>query len=60
MDNIHDRRRVDDETPGATGYRYMEIVSNHSGYTDAFSCELVRLGPGDHSDTHVEPYNQRS
>jgi quercetin dioxygenase-like cupin family protein len=26
-------------------------------YTSAFSCELVRLGPGDHSLTHVEPYN---
>lgn len=26
-------------------------------YTSAFSCELVRLGPGDQSLTHVEDYN---
>jgi hypothetical protein len=32
-------------------------VADDSEYTSAFSCELVRLGPGDHSLTHVEDYN---
>jgi hypothetical protein len=40
-------------TPGARGYEYIEIVADGSEYTSAFSCELVRLGPGDHSLTHV-------
>ena len=26
-------------------------------FTSAYSCELVRLGPGDQSLTHVEDYN---
>jgi len=25
--------------------------------TRAFSCQLIRLGPGDESETHVEDYN---
>jgi quercetin dioxygenase-like cupin family protein len=44
-------------TPGARGYEYIEIVADDSEYTSAYSCELVRLGPGDHSPTHVEDYN---
>jgi mannose-6-phosphate isomerase-like protein (cupin superfamily) len=32
-------------------------VADDSEYTNAFSCELVRLGPGNHSLTHVEDYN---
>jgi quercetin dioxygenase-like cupin family protein len=57
VDNVHDRRWIDDDTPGARGYRYIEIVADDSEYTSAFSCELIRLGPGDQSLTHVEPYN---
>ena len=57
VNNVHDRRWVDEDTTGAKGYEYIEIVPDGSEYTSAFSCELVRLGPGDHSLTHVEPYN---
>jgi mannose-6-phosphate isomerase-like protein (cupin superfamily) len=57
VDNVHDRRWIDDDTPGARGYRYIEIVADDSEYTSAFSCELIRLGPGDQSLTHVEPCN---
>ena len=57
VENVHDRRWVDDDTPGAKGYAYMEIVAGEPEYTSAFSCELVRLGPGDQSLPHVEPYN---
>jgi hypothetical protein len=56
VSNFHDRRWVDDDTPGAAGYRYIEIVADGSEYTNAFSCELVRLGPGDQPLPHVEPY----
>lgn len=44
VNNVHDRRWVDDHTPGADGYKYIEIVADDSEYTSAFSCELVRLG----------------
>jgi quercetin dioxygenase-like cupin family protein len=57
VNNVHDRRWVDEDTPGARGYEYIEIVPDGSEYTSAFSCELVRLGPGDRSLTHVEDYN---
>jgi mannose-6-phosphate isomerase-like protein (cupin superfamily) len=57
VNNVHDRSWVDDDTPGARGYKYVEIVPDDSEYTSAFSCELMRLGPGDHSLTHVEHYN---
>jgi quercetin dioxygenase-like cupin family protein len=57
VDNVHDRHWVDEDAPGARGYEYIEIVADDSDYTSAFSCELVRLGPGDHSLTHAEPYN---
>jgi mannose-6-phosphate isomerase-like protein (cupin superfamily) len=56
VNNVHDRRWVDEDTPGAKGYQYIEIVPDDSDYTNAFSCELV-LEPGDHSLTHVEGYN---
>jgi hypothetical protein len=51
VNNVHDRRWVDDDTPGARGYEYIKIMADDSEYTSAFSCELVRLGPGDHSGT---------
>lgn len=57
VNNVHDRRWVDEDTPGACGYKYIEIVADDSEYTNAFSCELVRLGRGDHSLTHVADYN---
>jgi quercetin dioxygenase-like cupin family protein len=57
VNNVHDRRWVDDDTPGARGYKYIEVVADDAEYTSAFSCELVRLGPGDQSLTHVEDYN---
>jgi hypothetical protein len=33
VNNFHDRRWVDDDTPGVKGYRYMEIVADDSEYT---------------------------
>lgn len=57
VDNVQDRRWVDDATAHAQGFRYIEVVADDPAYTSAFSCELVRLGPGDQSLTHVEPYN---
>jgi quercetin dioxygenase-like cupin family protein len=57
VNNVHDCRWVDDDTPGARGYKYIEIVPDGSDHTDTFSCELIHLGPGDESLTHVEPYN---
>jgi len=57
VSNVHDRRWVDDDTPGARGYKYVAIVADDPEYTSAFSCELVHLGPGDQSLTHVEDYN---
>jgi hypothetical protein len=57
VNNVHDRRWVDEDTPGARGYEYIEIVADDSEYTSAFSCELVGLGPGDQSLSHVEDYN---
>lgn len=57
VNNVHDRRWDDENLPGARGYESIEIVANEPEYTSAFSCEYVRLGPGDHSVTHVEEYN---
>jgi mannose-6-phosphate isomerase-like protein (cupin superfamily) len=42
---------------GAHGYKYIEIVADDPAYTSAYSCELIHLGPGDQSQTHVEDYN---
>jgi len=41
---------------GARGYEFVPIVDDPA-YTRAYSCELVRLGPADHSVPHVEPWN---
>jgi mannose-6-phosphate isomerase-like protein (cupin superfamily) len=48
-----------DETqlPGARGFERIDIVADDPAYTSAFSCECVRLGPGDHSVPHVERWN---
>jgi mannose-6-phosphate isomerase-like protein (cupin superfamily) len=57
VNNVHDRRWVDEDTPGARGYEYIPVVADDPEYTSAFSCELLRLSPGAESRTHVEPYN---
>jgi quercetin dioxygenase-like cupin family protein len=57
VDNFHDRPWIEDDTPGARGYKYMEIVADEPEYTSAYSCELTHLGPDDQSLPHVEPYN---
>ena len=41
--------------PGARGFEYKSLTNDD--YTKAFSCELVRLEPGDHSVPHIEPWN---
>jgi hypothetical protein len=30
VNNVHDRGWVDEDTPGAKGYQYIEIVPDHS------------------------------
>lgn len=57
VNNVHNRDWADEDASGARGYEYIEIVADDSEYTNAFSCELVRLGPGDEPLTHVEDYN---
>ncbi len=42
---------------GARGYEFKPLVADDPDYTTAFSCELVRLGPSDHSVPHVETWN---
>jgi quercetin dioxygenase-like cupin family protein len=42
---------------GARGYEYVPLVTDEPSYTNAFSCEMVKLGPADHSVPHVEPWN---
>lgn len=42
--------------PGARGYEFKPLVGDE-GYTEAYSCELVRLDPTDHSVPHTEPWN---
>jgi hypothetical protein len=56
--SLQESRWIDGGLAGAPGYEAVEIVANEPEYTSAFSCECVRLGPGVHSDTHVEEYNQ--
>jgi mannose-6-phosphate isomerase-like protein (cupin superfamily) len=41
--------------PGARGFEFKALTD--SAYTSAYSCELVRLEPGDHSVPHIEPWN---
>lgn len=36
----------------AKGYEYKQLIS--SDYTDAFSCELVKLPPGARSQPHID------
>ncbi|MGH8632623.1 MAG: cupin domain-containing protein [Burkholderiales bacterium] len=45
------------ELPGARGYEYKALVCDEPAYTEAYSCELVRLDPNDHSVPHKEPWN---
>ncbi len=56
--NVNDRSWNDEsDLAGARGYEFMRIVSNDPDYTSAFSLEVTRLGPDDHSVPHVEPWN---
>jgi mannose-6-phosphate isomerase-like protein (cupin superfamily) len=41
--------------PGARGFEFKALTDE--AYTNAYSCELVRLGPGDHSVPHVESWS---
>lgn len=34
---------------GARGYEFIPLVADDPAYTTAYSCEMVRLGPADHS-----------
>jgi mannose-6-phosphate isomerase-like protein (cupin superfamily) len=57
VDNIYDHHFSDSTLAGARGFSSVEIVADEPDYTQAYSCEYIRLGPGDHSVTHVEEYN---
>ena len=41
--------------PGARGFEFKALTDD--AYTKAYSCELVRLDPGDHSVPHIEPWS---
>src|SRR5262245_10658634 len=41
--------------PGARGFEFKTLTDD--SYTKAYNCELVRLGAGDHSVPHVEPWS---
>jgi quercetin dioxygenase-like cupin family protein len=41
--------------PGARGFEFKALTND--AYTKAYSCELVRLEPGDHSVPHIEPWS---
>ena len=41
--------------PGARGFEFKPLTDRC--YTTAYSCELVRLAPGDHSVPHIEPWS---
>ena len=41
--------------PGARGFEYKAL--SDADYSSAFSAELVRLEPGDHSVPHIEPWS---
>ena len=43
------------DLPGARGYQFKALTEKT--YTEAYSCELVRLEPGDHSVPHIERWN---
>ncbi|MEO8856245.1 MAG: cupin domain-containing protein [Burkholderiaceae bacterium] len=58
VNNVYDRGWHDEtQLAGARGFEFMRIVSDEPEYTSAYSCEFVRLGPEDHSVTHVERWN---
>src|SRR5215475_6380292 len=40
---------------GARGFEFKALTDD--SYTKAYSCELVRLDPGDHSVPHIEPWS---
>jgi len=40
---------------GARGFEFKALTGDV--YTKAYSCELVRLEPGDHSVPHIEPWS---
>jgi mannose-6-phosphate isomerase-like protein (cupin superfamily) len=40
--------------PGARGFEFKGLTDD--SYTKAYNCELVRLGRGDHSVPHIEPW----
>ena len=40
---------------GARGYHFKPLTE--PAYTTAYSCELIRLRPGDHSVPHVERWS---
>jgi quercetin dioxygenase-like cupin family protein len=40
---------------GARGFEFKALTDD--AYTKAYSCELVRLDPGDHSVPHIEPWS---
>jgi mannose-6-phosphate isomerase-like protein (cupin superfamily) len=41
--------------PGARGFEFKPLTNDE--YTSAYSCELIRLGPSDHSVPHIEPWS---
>ena len=41
--------------PGARGFEFKAVTND--AYTKAYSCELVRLEPGDHSVPQIEPWS---
>ena len=45
------------ELQGSRGFEYKALVCDEPEYTSAYSCELVRLDPGDHSVPHIEKWN---
>jgi quercetin dioxygenase-like cupin family protein len=45
------------DLPGARGFEFKPLVGDDPNYTTAFSFELVRLDPSDHSLPHIEPWN---
>jgi quercetin dioxygenase-like cupin family protein len=49
--------RVLADLPGARGFEFKSLVGDDPNYTAAFSCELVKLDPSDHSVPHIEPWN---
>jgi mannose-6-phosphate isomerase-like protein (cupin superfamily) len=41
--------------PGSRGFEFKALTTD--AHTTAYSCEIVRLGPGDHSVPHIEPWS---